>query len=115
MVLDLTKIQELKDLDDDGSDSVLRELVEMYLASTPTKLKKMYEFYCLRNLVELKKEAHSVRSSTLALGGSVMAATAAEIEYFKDGAANADEQMHTLVMRILKEFKELEQVLKAYL
>lgn len=112
--LQLEKIDELKSLDDDGTDSVLKELIAIYLSSTPAKLKKMYELYCLRDLKNLKNEAHSLRSSSIALGGAVVAGTAQEIEYFNDKIPQADEVMRSLILRLMQEFKELETALKPF-
>lgn len=108
------KIAELKELDDDGSDSVLRELINLFLASTPAKLGKILESHYLRDYPTARKEAHSLRSSSLTLGAEVLSQCAHDIEYAKDGP-ELETTVGTAVKKALKEFELVKSELEKYL
>ncbi len=108
------KIAELKELDDDGSDSVLKELIGLFLDSTPPKLKKILESFNLKDYSTAKKEAHSLRSSALNLGAEGLALLAKEIEYAND-ESDLEVTMGGAVKKLNDEFQlvksELEKLL----
>jgi HPt (histidine-containing phosphotransfer) domain-containing protein len=106
MLINPTKISELKELDDDGSDTVLKELIGLYLDSTPPKLKKMSDSFAARDFVTVRKEAHSLRSSSLTLGAETLSQFASEIEYAKEDGSTAT----TLEVGILNAAQEFEKV-----
>jgi HPt (histidine-containing phosphotransfer) domain-containing protein len=88
--INFDKIAELKELDDDGSDSVLKELIALYLDSTPQKIKKMNDCYLIQDFLTIRQEAHSLRSSSLTMGAEALSQLASDIEYAKeDGNLNA--------------------------
>ena len=87
--INMDKISELKELDDDGSDSILKQLIGLYLDSTPPKLKKMTDSFTHSDFVTVRKEAHSLRSSSLTLGAVALSHYASEIEYAKQDSFEA--------------------------
>lgn len=82
--INLDKISELKEIDQDGSNETLKKLIEHYLSSTPQKLKKMAESYYLKDFAGLRKEANSLNASSNTLGAIILASLAKEIEYAKN-------------------------------
>ena len=114
MTINPEKITELRELDDDGSDAILKELITLYLSSTPPKLKKMLEFYYLKDLSSLQKESHSLRSSSLTVGAEDLSQIAYEIEYSKDGPG-IQEFLQERIKKLNKEFEAVKEELSRYL
>lgn len=107
------KLTELKELDDDGSDSVLKELINLYLESTPPKLKKIQEAIAAKDYLIARKESHSLKSSSLTLGAEILSKHASDIEYAKDG-----EEETTMSQSFLKaqdEFSHVKTLLSSFL
>lgn len=109
--IDFNKISELRELDDDGSDSVLKELVSLFLQSTPPKLKKIIECYYLKDFSTVRKEAHSLRSSSLSLGAEVLSQLAHDLEYAKEGP-ELETQMGEAIKKLNPEFLSLKAELE---
>lgn len=114
MSINPSKIAELRELDDDGSDSVLKELIGLYLGSTPPKVKKMVEYFYLKDYSSLKKEAHSLRSSSLTVGADLLSQIVYEIEYAKEDTG-VDEYLHERIKNLHKEFEAVKAELSSYL
>ena len=114
MTINPEKISELKELDDDGSDSVLKELIDLYLDSTPPKLVKMSECFAANDLASVRKEAHSLRSSSLTLGAEVISQYASDIEYAKEDATTRS-TMEAGILNAHNEFEKIKAELKKYL
>lgn len=114
MSINLEKIAELKELDDDGSDSVLKELIGLYLDSTPPKLRKMADGFAARDFVTVRKEAHSLRSSSLTMGADTISKYASEIEYASEDDKTAI-VMEAGIKNAYREFELLKEELKKLL
>jgi HPt (histidine-containing phosphotransfer) domain-containing protein len=114
MLINPTKISELKELDDDGSDDVLKQLIGLYLDSTPPKLKKMSESFAAQDFVTIRKEAHSLRSSSLTLGAETLSQFASDIEYAKVDGATAS-TIETGIRNAHNEFEKVKAELKKLL
>ena len=108
------KINEIKELDDDGSDSVLKGLINLFLNSTHPKLKKILECHYLKDYPTARKEAHLLRSSALTLGAEVLSQCAHDIEYAKDGP-ELETTVGTAVKKALQEFELVKKELEKYL
>lgn len=114
LLINPTKISELKELDDDGSDSVLKELIALYLDSTPPKLKKMTESFAAQDFATVRKEAHSLRSSSLTLGAETLSQYASDIEYAKEDGAVAT-TIEVGILNAVREFEKVKSELKKLL
>lgn len=114
MTINFAKIQELRELDDDGSDSVLKELIGLYMNSTPPKIKKMVESFYTKDFSTLKKEAHSLRSSSLTVGADALSQVAYDIEYVKE-EGNFEEFLHEQIIKLNKEFEAVKTELTKFL
>lgn len=106
-------LEELKSLDDDGSNSTLKELIRLYLQSTPEKIARMDEFLVALDLVSLKKEAHSLRSSSLSLGAELMGELSSKIEYAHPTTTISD--FSALMDMVKREFQTVDTELKGQL
>lgn len=114
MTINPEKISELKELDDDGSDTVLKELIELYLDSTPPKLQKMTDYFTTGDLASVRKEAHSLRSSSLTLGAEVISQYASDIEYAKEDDSTRG-IIESGILNAKNEFDKIKTELKKYL
>jgi HPt (histidine-containing phosphotransfer) domain-containing protein len=111
--INFDKIAELKELDEDGSDSVLKQLIGLYLDSTPPKLTKMNVFFAAQDFVSVRKEAHSLRSSSLTLGAEVLSQFASDIEYAKE--ENATATIGAGIHNAVSEFENVKSELRKLL
>jgi HPt (histidine-containing phosphotransfer) domain-containing protein len=110
-MLNLTKIEEIKELDDDGSDAVLKKLIALFLDSTPPKLRKMQDGFVARDFDTVHKVAHSLRSSALTLGADALAQFAFTVEYGKEEISVTQEG----ISGATQEFELLKEELKKYM
>lgn len=104
--INLDRIDELKDMDEPGSDEIQRELLKLYLSSTPTKIKSFHELFDSGNLEGLKKEAHSLKSTSLNMGCEFLAHYSERLE--KGGEPSewipkCEEEF----LKVVEEFKKL--------
>jgi two-component system sensor histidine kinase/response regulator len=106
-------LEELKSLDDDGSNATLKELINLYLSSTPQKITRMEDFLQSQDYVALKKEAHSLRSSSLSLGAELMGELSSKIEYAAPSASAQD--FMAVMEEVKKEFQSIDTELKGQL
>lgn len=107
-------ILELKELDDDGSNSALKALVSMYLANTPSRLKALTDAFEQSDFQAMKILAHSIRSSSMSLGAEKFGQLVHDLEYAKEGPELA-QVMQEIMKKITIEFElvktELEKIL----
>ena len=109
--LNQQKINELKELDDDGSNETLIELINLYLRTTPIILKKLLEDFNLGKVENVKRSAHSLRSSSLNLGVDFLAETMRKIEYLEDGPDSL-ENLRIFIGHANTEFLDASKLLK---
>jgi len=74
------RLEELKALDDDGSNETLRALLMDYLEAVPRSIRAMRTMEAQKKLDELKAEAHSLRSSSINIGAEALAKLCLQIE-----------------------------------
>ncbi len=67
-VLDMTVIEELLSLSDDGDPELLLDLIGMFLADGPTKLSSIVEGLGSGDLEQIERAAHSLKGSSGNLG-----------------------------------------------
>jgi HPt (histidine-containing phosphotransfer) domain-containing protein len=103
------KIQELKELDDDGE--VLKELINLYLPSTESKLSKLPG---MTSQSDIKMMAHEMRSSCSNLGAEVLSDLATQLEYLQlDDKYHINAQL--IIGKMNTEFLEVKKILESYL
>ena len=80
-ILNLSHIEELKAMDDDGSCDTLRELISLFKTSSQKNFSDMKSFFANKDLDAMRKSAHALRSSSLNLGGVLFPESLLKIEY----------------------------------
>jgi two-component system sensor histidine kinase/response regulator len=106
------KLQELKELDDDGE--VLKELIGLFLPSTEKKLTRLTEFLPEPKPSEIKPIAHEMRSSTANLGAEVLSDLATQLEYLVDDVSYAQNASVT-IKKMRDEFEQVKKSLSEYI
>lgn len=108
-VLHPEKMKELKELDDDGSNETLKEIVSAYLHSSPPKLARLKSHCASNNLKDAKKDAHSLRSSSLIFGAYNLSDLLAKIEYASDTS-----EIEQVIATIAEEYSRVEAELRKF-
>ncbi len=103
------KIQELIELDGDGE--VLKELINLFVPGTESKLNKLSG---MSSQPEIKLLAHEMRSSCANLGAEVLSDLATQLEYLPVDS-NYQQSASTLVQKMNAEFVEVKKILQAHL
>lgn len=107
------KIAELKEIDEDGSCETLLKLMDLFYVSVPRKINQMEIYYQQKNFSELRKEAHSLRSSSLTMGAEILASIAHEIEYTANDL-ELEERLPKQLLHLTEEFEAVKKELKKY-
>lgn len=95
-------------MDEPGSDETQRQLVELYLSLGPEKLETLERLLLRGETEQLKREAHSLKSTSLNMGCDQLADYCQQIE---SGSGNA----RALVADCKAEFQRVvEALLKLY-
>jgi two-component system, sensor histidine kinase and response regulator len=89
---------------------ILRKVVELYLASTPTLLQTMREAESGNDPGKLKAAAHSFKSSSANLGAVKLAAVCRELEAL--GRQGSTEGALPLLMRVEEEYRVVREALQ---
>jgi HPt (histidine-containing phosphotransfer) domain-containing protein len=103
------KIQELFELDDDGE--VLKELINLFLPSTETKLTKLSG---MNSQPEIKLVAHEMRSSCANLGADVLSDLATQLEYLPVDS-NYQQMVSGILQKMNVEYIEVKKILSTHL
>jgi two-component system sensor histidine kinase/response regulator len=104
------KIQELFELDDEGD--VLKELINLFLPSTESKLVRLNEVRSAANPADIKPIAHEMRSSSANLGAEILSDLATQLEYlavdssYKENASVVIQKMHDEYQQVKKKLLE---------
>jgi HPt (histidine-containing phosphotransfer) domain-containing protein len=111
-MLNKDRIEEIRSLDEDGSDAVLKELIQVFQQATPGRLKKIHEAFDSKQYSLLRKEAHALRSGASAVGAEKLSAIAAAIEHAKN---DSEEEFKNYIRQIDSEFESVSSELSTYL
>lgn len=103
------KIQELIELDGDGE--VLKELINLFLPGTESKLNKLST---MTAQPEIKLLAHEMRSSSANLGAENLSELATQLEYLTVDE-NYQQNAKGIVQRMNAEFLEVKKILESHL
>ena len=106
-VLDMTALDALRSLQDDGEDDLLAELIDLFLEDAPTRIVNMRAAIEQENWPELGSWAHSLKGSCGSLGATHMADLCAKLEAMgRTGGARVDAER---IQRELESQYELVQ------
>lgn len=100
------KINELLELDEDGE--VLKELINLFLPSTESKLSKLSE---VSSQSEIKLIAHEMRSSCANLGAEILSDLATQLEYLPADSAY-EQKSQKIIDQMKAEFVEVKKILE---
>lgn len=103
-------LTELRELDEDGSDSTLKELVQSYFENMPQRFQKLEAAITASDFVLARKEAHSIRSSSLSLGAEKLSQLAYTLEY--ETADATPETFKKLTSELVQEYAAVKAELK---
>ena len=93
--VDLSVLQEFKTLMGDDGDEIVIEVIDLFLSDTPEKLVKMQQAIAHADSEELRKAAHSLKSSSAGVGATGLSALCQELETIGHSGKinNAQEKM----------------------
>lgn len=100
-------IQELKEIDEDGSNTTLKEIIALYLSSTPPKIERMKLHFEKGEVGPLKAEAHSLRSSSMTVGAEELGKIAAKIEYAPAPSADDITRLEEQFARVVDDLRRI--------
>lgn len=103
------KIKELFDLDENGE--VLKELINLFIPGTETKLSKLSG---MASQAEIKPVAHEMRSSCANLGAEVLSDLATQLEYLPVDQAYP-QNASGIIEKMKAEFVQVKQILESHL
>jgi HPt (histidine-containing phosphotransfer) domain-containing protein len=90
-VLDMTALDALRSLQDDGEDDLLAELIDLFLEDAPTRISSMREAIAREDWSDLGAWAHSLKGSCGSLGATHMADLCGKLEAMgRHGGVRAD-------------------------
>lgn len=72
-VLDQTALEALRDLNDEGDDDLLVELIDLFLEDAPTRINSMRDAIAKQDWTAVASLAHSLKGSCGSLGAMHMA------------------------------------------
>lgn len=93
------------------NDNTLNELIELFLQSTPLKLRKMLESFYLKDFPSVRIEAHEISGNASMIGADILAELTSEIEFAKQDPL-LEEYLHERVIKAHKEFDLIKIELK---
>ncbi len=111
MALDQQALDELRELDPDGSSGLLAQIIGAYLKDAPEQIQHIHDALAAQDIDALVRHAHSLRSASRSLGATRVAQVAGEIESAgKNQAVGGCRLLHTI---LAAEYASVERLLKA--
>lgn len=111
MTLDRRALDQLRELDPDGSAGVLAGLIDNYLSDAASLLQKLQLAFADKDLAGLARHAHSLKSTSASMGAMRVSALAVEIE--QAAKRNAHDVCGPLLTALATEHAIAEQLLRA--
>jgi HPt (histidine-containing phosphotransfer) domain-containing protein len=84
-LVDQTRLQELRSMDDDGT--FLNEIITLFASDSESSITEIKSTLAANDLAQMKKVAHRLKGSALSLGANRFAALASDIEHDLDPAS----------------------------
>ena len=109
--LNQSALDELRSLDPDGSSGILNQIIQSYLDDTPTQIAQIRASVAAEDIVGMMRAAHSMKSSSMALGAMRVGDLAREIEAI--GRVNAIDGCHALLAELEQQYAKAEKQLQA--
>lgn len=97
--LDRSVLDRYRDLGDDGSPDIVREIVETYLEDLPTRARAIVDAVSSGNAKEFHREAHNLKGSSASIGAVALAAICNELETIGREDLTSPAQPHLAALR----------------
>jgi HPt (histidine-containing phosphotransfer) domain-containing protein len=107
--LDLEILASLRELDQPGQVSIIQQLGELFLQSTPKHLQNMSKCLGESKLKAIRETAHQLKSSAGNMGAAQLSLLSSELEKLSD--ADSLEKYQSVVSLIEKEFDQVKKAL----
>ncbi|WP_029406602.1 Hpt domain-containing protein [Thiomicrorhabdus sp. Milos-T2] len=109
MHVDISNLDMLKDIIGDE----LKEVLNIYLESTPETLLKLEDAVASKTLATVQSQAHSLKGSSANVGANNLSMLSAELE--QNAKNNHTDNMSALLIKIQTENIAVAQALKDYI
>ncbi len=106
-ILDKNALEQLNQLDPNGDGSFVTELIDLFLQAVPNNLVTMKTGLKDTDYGKIKKEAHSLKSSSKQLGANEFSRICLELEELQSHA-QSHVQFQNLIQMLDHEFKEIK-------
>lgn len=111
MALDQDALNQLRELDPDGSTGVFAQIITSYLTDAPAQIDQIRMALGANDMATLVRAAHSLKSTSLSLGATRVSEIAREIE--TAGKSQAADACRMLLTAITAEYAAAERLLIA--
>lgn len=109
-VINLDRLNALRQLDPNGNTGFLKRLVNIFLASTPEFVKNIETAIQAGDRAELVRAAHSLRSSAANVGAEKLSEICRLLEEFGDHLQS--DNIVNLLLRLQNEFRSVTNALQ---
>lgn len=111
MGLDQNALDQLRELDPDGTSGILAQIIDSYLADATSLIAQMRAALGGNDLDALARHAHSLKATSLSLGATRVSEVARDVE--TAGRNKAVESCPMLLMALSAEYAAAERLLIA--
>ena len=108
-IIDPQAIESLRAISPDDSGEFFRELIDIFLADTPSRIAEIEQSLVTHNAIELSRAAHSIKGSASNFGAAELSGIAAEIEH--KGKAEAFAEAAARLPTLKEAFSRLQPAL----
>ncbi len=109
-IIDQDAIENLRALgDDEGDDSFLREVIEIFVTDTPVRVSELRSSLAAGDQATFTRAAHSIKGSSSNVGAQRLCEMAKNLEHdSRDGIAGLESRIEDLNAAFLEAKRELE-------
>ena len=104
-------LDNIRSLDPDGQEGVMKEVLEIYIGEAPGHLLAMTEAVQTKNAAELARVAHALKSASHNVGASQMGETCRQLEHI--GKSGSIDGAASMVSTITAQYQAVLPLLKA--
>ncbi len=112
-VLDQSALDQLRELQEDEEDDLVKELVEIYITDAPGYIAAISSAIESADAHAMERAAHTLKGSSASLGAHLLASACLEVE--KLGRIGSTAGARELLVRIEREFERVRRALAAML
>lgn len=111
MALDQNALDQLRELDPDGSSGIFAQIINSYITDATSLIEQMRTALGANDLEALARHAHSLKSTSLSLGATRVSEIARDVE--AAGKNKSVESCPMLLMALGAEYAAAERLLIA--